>query len=149
MTLTANMIPDIMYTPFEILNLIVTVEVPHIEIWEQEQIGKFAAVIQNKLKSSDKERTEQNKSSCIFIKFNIMDYPQDIFYLDEETHEVLKATTKLGFTSESIFGIYDLAERKMKVEYTNQEKCSRIVEENALRNEDFCDWAKGVEPTKD
>ena len=33
MTLTANMIPDIMYTPFEILNLIVTVEVPHIEIW--------------------------------------------------------------------------------------------------------------------
>ena len=26
----ANIIPDIMYTPFEILNLIVTVEVPHI-----------------------------------------------------------------------------------------------------------------------
>ena len=73
---TANMIPDIMYTPFEILNLIITVEVPHIEIWEKDQIEKFIPIIQNKLTSKDKKLTEKNKCSSILIKFNIMDYPE-------------------------------------------------------------------------
>ena len=35
--MTASMIPDIALTPFEVLNLILTAEVPHLEIWDEKQ----------------------------------------------------------------------------------------------------------------
>ena len=37
MFVTASMIPDIALTPFEVLNLILTAEVPHLEIWDEKQ----------------------------------------------------------------------------------------------------------------
>lgn len=40
---------------------------------------------------------------------------------------MVKATTKIGFNVESVFGIYDLAERKLKADYTKEEKCPRAI----------------------
>ena len=47
----ANIIPDIMCTPFEIVSLIITVEEVLIEIWEQEKIEDFRSIIEKRLKS--------------------------------------------------------------------------------------------------
>ena len=62
---------------------------------------------------------KKTKPEVIIIKFNIMDFPEEILYLDEKTQEVVKAITTFGFTEEAVFGNYDLAERQLKVEYTN------------------------------
>ena len=49
MFVKASMIPNIMYTPFEILNLIVSVEVPNIEIWNEEKKTAFEEEIKRNL----------------------------------------------------------------------------------------------------
>ena len=59
-----------------------------------------------------------------------MDFEDEITYLNKDTREVVKAITTVGFTAEAVFGNYDLAEKMLKAEYTNKEKCSLILEES-------------------
>ena len=71
MNIKANIIPDIMCTPFEIVSLIITVEEVLIEIWEQEKIEDFRSIIEKRLKSQYQRWVGAKEYKTIFIKFDI------------------------------------------------------------------------------
>lgn len=46
--------------------------------------------------------------------------------INQEKHKF----SKILYTDEGTYGSYDLAEKKLQVEYTNDEICSRIAKKN-------------------
>ena len=68
-----------------------------------------------------------------------MNFEEPIFYWDEKQNSMVKAITTIGFNEECVFGIYDLAERKLKAHYTKNEKCPLAQEKSKTRNKNKWD----------
>lgn len=70
-----------------------------------------------------------------------MDYPiKKLLYFDKEKKQIVRAFVTIGFNEESMFGIYDLAERKLDVQYTYKDKCKKARNENTESNKNLCTY---------
>ena len=61
LSVETSMIPNVMMTPFEVLNLILTVEVPHIWIWDEQNKQRFEELIKRSLTKKQREYVEKQQ----------------------------------------------------------------------------------------
>ena len=106
------MVPDIFWTPFEMLYLIMSISMPRLVTSDSEILTELDNLLEFHM---------DDKPNIIEVKFNNMDYDKKEWRYDDGDVE-FGDMAKIIYTDDSFFGNYDLAEKLLKTEYTNVAK---------------------------
>ena len=132
--LHTGMTSEIFLSPFEVINLIMSVTVQSLTLYTEELMEEYEEEMKNKREKINIEPEIKNHK-IIEIRFNLMDLP--------ERDSAANKFVKISFTEEGTFGNYDLAENKLKVEYTNENTASKIRDTSKkTRSKETIDYSK-------
>lgn len=123
-TLIGRGLVSVIWTPFEVFRLIISIEVPPIIIDSEEEIQKVNQGLRQLSNNSEKAE----RGSCVKFMLNFMDYGYNLERIDNQ-NRVVGDMAQLYYTDDSHINYYELAERVMRFEYTNQRKARFLVKD--------------------
>ena len=87
-TATLRMLPDIFWTPFEKLDMILSISVDNIQLWREDEKVEFVDRVRKHLTPEQNLKGKfDGNYETVGIKFNLMDYKYNCIYFDSDSGE--------------------------------------------------------------